>query len=182
MCTDMALWDPTSSATWCSLDFCLPTQQFNVHTIEQTQLTTLSQARGSSGIITVGVHPHQACLASLVEVAWCLVILANEGPDWPYAFIWKNNTILHMPLSSEGHFGILIECVPQRNPWGLLHQLQAWRLLQCREWVVCPEGLNVGIEALVFNFEDQPLWNMATVGEAGQDSSMIEVDLCSTKP
>ena len=43
------------------------------------------------------------CQTHLVQVAQCLVLLANEGPDWPYAFIWINNAVLHAPLSIEGH-------------------------------------------------------------------------------
>ena len=44
LCADTVLWDLISSATWRSLDFCLPIQQFNVYTIKQTQQTALSQA------------------------------------------------------------------------------------------------------------------------------------------
>ena len=75
-----------------------------------------------------------------------------------------------------------MEDKPQRNPCGLLHQLQAWRLLQCGKWVVCLGGLNAGLNALVFDFEELPLWNMVTAGVATRDPSMKEVDLCSMKP
>ena len=208
LCADATLWNPTSSATWGSLNFCLLIQWFKVHTIKQTQLTVLSQAEAWEnmenpkndmafllialslaigcerifGLIAMWAHPHQICLVSLVEVTWCLVLLDDEGPDWPYTFVWMNNTVLHMPLSSEGHLGVLTEGKPQRNLCGLLHQLQAWRLLQCRKWVVWPGGLNAGLKVLVFDFEELPLWNVATTGEAAWDPSMIEVDLCSTKP
>ena len=64
---------------------------------------------------------------------------------------------------------------PQRNPCTLLHQLQAWRLPQCRKQVVCPGGLNTGLNALAFDFKELPLWNVATMGEATIDPSMIEV-------
>ena len=80
-----------------------------------------------------------------------------------------NDAILHVLLCSEGHIGILMEGKPQMNPCGLLHQLQAWMLLQCGKWVVCPGGLNAGLNALVFNFKELPLWNTATVGEAARD-------------
>ena len=110
--------------------------------------------------------------------AQCLVLLADEGLDWPYAFVQMNNAMLHMLLSSEGH----IESEPQRNPCDLLHQLQPWRLLQCGKWVVCPGGLNAGLDAFVFNFEELPLWNVVTAGEAARDPSMIEVELCGMKP
>ena len=208
LCTDTVLWDPTSSTMWGALNFCPPIQQFNVHTIRQTQLTALSQAPAWEnaenprndmafllivpslatgcerifGLMAMWAHPHQACLVSLVEVAQCLVLLANKGPDWPYTFLQMSNTVLHVPLSSKGHLGILKECKPQRSLCGLLHQLQAWRLLQCGKWLVCPGGLNAGLNALVFNFKEMPLWNVATTGEATRDPSMIEVDLCGMKP
>ena len=192
LCADTVLWDPASIATWGSLNFCLPIQQFGLHTIKQTQLTALSQLEAWGNmeqprkdmaflliapslatrcekifsLVAVWAHPHQVCLASLVEVAQCLILLTDKGVDWPYTFIQMNNAILHVPLSSEGHFSILMEGKPQRNPCGFLHQLQTWRLLQYGEWVVCPGGLNAGIEALVFNFEELPLWHMATMGEA----------------
>ena len=95
LCTDTALWEPTSSATWGSLNFCLLFHWFNVHAIKQTQLTTLSQAGAWGtlekprndmafllitpslaigcqmifGLMEMWAHPHQACLASLVEAA-----------------------------------------------------------------------------------------------------------------
>ena len=134
------------------------------------------------GLKAVWVHPHQTHLASLVKVVQCLVLLADKGTDWLYTFIWINNTILHMPLSNKGHLGILMEGESQRISCGLLHQLLAWRLLQCGKWMVCPGGLNTGLKALVFDFDKELLWNIATEGEAIQDPSMIEVDLCSTKP
>ena len=157
--TDTALWDPTSITTWGSLDFCLPVQQFNVPTIKHAQLTTLSQAGawGNAekpwkdkaflfiapslatwgqrvfGLVAMWVHPYQIHLASLAEATQCLVLVAEEGPDWPYTFVHMNDAVLHVLLSK-----------PQRNPCSFLHQLQAWRLLQCGEWVACPGGLNLG--------------------------------------
>ena len=184
LCANATLWDATSTAIWGSLDFCPLIQQVKVHTMKQTQLTALSQAVdwgntekyrndmafllmapslaiGCERIFTLmamWVHPHQTCLVSLVEVAQCLLSLANEGLDWLYAFIQMNNAILHMVLYSKGHLGVLMEGKPQRNPCVLLHQLQAWWLLQCGKSVVCPRGLNVGLEALVFDFEELSLW------------------------
>ena len=106
----------------------------------------------------------------------------QQSSRLPCAFVWMNDAILHVPLSSKRHLGILMEGEPQRNPCNLLHQLQAWRLLQYGKWVVCPGGLKAGLNALVFDFKELPLWNMATAGEAARDPSMIEVDLCSMKP
>ena len=198
LCADTALWDPTSNATWGSLNFCPLIQQFNVHTIKQTQLTTPSQAGALGntekprndraflliapslaigcerifGLMAMCAHPCQAYLVSLVEVVQCLVLLAGKGLDWLYAFIQMNDTVSHVSLSSKGHLGVLMEGKPQRNPCSLLHQLQSLRLLQCGKQVVCPGGLNTGLDVWVFNFEELPLWNAATVGEATRDPSM----------
>ena len=93
-----------------------------------------------------------------------------------------NDTKLHTPLSSKGQLSVLMEGKPQRNTCSFLHQLQAWKLLQSREWVVCPVGLNAGLDALVFEFMELLLWDMATMGEATQNPTMIEVDLCCMPP
>ena len=95
LCADATLCDPTSSATWGSLNFCLLIQQFKVHTIQQALLTALSQAGawGNTekprnnvafllitpslavgcerifGLMAVWVHPHQTYLMSMVEAA-----------------------------------------------------------------------------------------------------------------
>ena len=42
LCADSALWDPTTSAMWGSLNFCPKVTQFQVCTITQGQLTALS--------------------------------------------------------------------------------------------------------------------------------------------
>ena len=49
-------------------------------------------------------------------------------------------------------------------------------------WVVCPEGLNGGLEALLFNFEELPHWNAATADEPTQYPPLIEVDLSGIEP
>ena len=43
----------------------------------------------------------------------------------------------------------------------------------------CPEGLNGGLKALLFDFEELLLWNAATADEPTQDLPLIEVDLNS---
>ena len=48
--------------------------------------------------------------------------------------------------------------------------------------VVCPEGLNGGLKALLFDFEELPLWNAATADEPAQDPPLIKVDLSSMEP
>ena len=121
-------------------------------------------------------------LASLAEAAQHLVLLANKGLDWPYTLVHMNNAIVNAPLSSKGHLSVLTEDKPQRNPCGFIHQLQAWKLLQCRERVVCTQALNMGLDALIFDFAELLLWDIATMAEAAQNPTMIEVDLCCMPP
>ena len=94
---------------------------------------------------------------------------ADEGTDWPYAYAWMNDTMAHMPLSSEGHIGITTEGLPSTNTCSHLDHLQVWRLLQCRGQVVCPEGLNGSLKGLLFDFKELPLWNAATQMNLPQD-------------
>ena len=99
------------------------------------------------GLTVVWAHPHQAHLPSLDEVARKLSLLINIGNNWVYAFVWLNKGALHVPLSSEGHINAMIDGVPSRSTCGHLHQLQVQRLLQCRSYMMCPEGLNGGARA-----------------------------------
>ena len=136
------------------------------------------------GLRAVWTHPHQAHLSTLEEVAQKLMLLADDGPNWLYAFTQMNDTMAHAPLSSEGHIGIMTDGLPSRNGCGCLEHLEVWMLLQCRGQVVCSEGLNAGLEALLFDFKEPPLWDVASMDEPTQDPSFIEVDLmeaCSVR-
>ena len=195
--------EPTTSAPWESLDLCPKIMQFQVCTITQGQLTTLSQA-GAWGdmekphqdmafllivpslavrceqvfrLTAMWMHPHQICLPTLVDVVQKLLLLADEGTDWPYAYIRMNNAVAHAPLSSEGHIGVMTGDLPSWNACGHLYQLSMWQLLQCGSWVVCLDGLNGGLEPLMFNYKELPLWNVANAGESSRDPSMMDVDL-----
>ena len=111
-----------------------------------------------------------------------MILLAHEGPNWPYAYMQMNNAMAHVPLSIEGHIGVMTDGLPSTNACGCLDQLQVWKILQCGGQVVCPEGLNGSLKAMLFNFEELPLWNVATVNEPTQDPPLIEVDLNSMEP
>ena len=183
-----------------SLDFCPKVTQFQVWTITQAQLTTPSQVgywgdvekphqdmvfllivpslaigcKWVFGLTTVWMQP---CLPTLVDVAHKLLLLAGEGANWPYTYIRMNNAVAHALLSSKGHIGIMTGDIPSENACSHLHQLHMWQLLQCRRWVVCPDGINGGLEPLMFNFKELPLWNTANVGESSRDPSMMRMDL-----
>ena len=202
LCTDSALWDLATSAMWGSLDFCPEVMPFWIHTITQGQLTALSQVGSWGdvekpyqdmvflliapslavrceqvfGLTAMSTQPCQVHLPTLVDAAQKLLLLTDKGVDWPYT-IRMNNAVAHMPLSSEGHTGSMTSDVPSWNAHGHLHQLCVWQLLQCESWVVCPDGQNGGLEPLMFDFKELPLWNTANVGELCRDPSLIDVDL-----
>ena len=205
---DVSLWEVSTKATWGSFDFCPAVSWFQVHAITQAQLTALFQAgawgnvekpqwdmafmlvapsltiryKQIFGLMAMLAHPFQAHYHNLEEVAHKLVLLVDEGPDCPYASVQMNDTMTHVPLSSEGHIGTMTDGMPNMNACGHLHQLQVWMLLQSGSLVVCTEGLNEKLKALQFNFEELPLWNAATMGEPTQDPPLIEVDLSCTEP
>ena len=206
--TDVGLWNTSTKATWGSLDFCPAVMWFQVYIISQTQLTTLSQAGAWGdtekprwdmalglivpslaigcqwvfGLTAMWVHPQQTHLHTLGEVAHKLILLANKGPNWPYAYVQMNDAMAHAPVSSEGYIGIMTDGMPSTNACGHLDQLQVWKLLQCGNWVVCPEGINGGLKALLFDFKELPLWNVASGDESTWDLPLIEVNLNGTEP
>ena len=133
-------------------------------------------------LTAIWAHPCQVHLHTLEQVACKLLLLADDGPDWPYAFMWMNNNVSYAPLSSEGHVGAMTDGAPSTNACSQLHQLQVWKLLQHRSWVVCPEGLNRELEAVQFTFEELPLWNASTRDEHAWDPPLIEFNLISVHP
>ena len=177
--------------------------QFQVCTITQEQLTALtlvgawgdvekphqdmavllivlSLAVGCEWIFWTDCHvyaPQKVCLPTLVDVDQKLLLLTDEGADWPYAYIRMNDAMAHALLSSKGHIGVMTGDLPSWNTCGHLYQLCVWQLLQCGGWMVCPDGLNGGLEPLLFNFKELLLWNVANVGESSRDRSRMDVDI-----
>ena len=98
------------------------------------------------GLAMVLVHPHQAQLSSLDEVARKLTLLINLGDNWAYAFVWLNEGAQHVPLSNEDHLSAMVDGVPCRSTCGSLHQLEVQKLQHCGDKVVYPKGLNGGLE------------------------------------
>ena len=112
-----------------------------------------------SGLVAVWTHPCQACYHTLEVVACKLALLVGESMDWVYAFIWLNNALSHVPLSGKGHVSTMMDGVHGEDASGWLHQLQICKLLQHKDMVVCPEGLNGMLEASQFTFQELLLWN-----------------------
>ena len=74
------------------------------------------------------------------------------------------------------------DSVPNANAYGQLHQLQVCMLLQHREKVVCPEGLNRDLEALQFTFPELPLWDATTPSKPFREPQFLEVYLGHVQP
>ena len=128
------------------------------------------------------MHPHQAHYHSLEEAAYTLSLLVDESVDWAYAFVQLNGALSHAPLLSEGHVSTMMDGAPSTDAYGWLHQLQICRLLQHKDVVVCPEGLNSKLEALQFTFQELPFWDAATPSKPTHTPQQIEVDLSSMQP
>ena len=89
LCADSALWDPTTSATWGSLNFCPKVTQFQVHTITQGQLTTLSQVGACRDV----EKPHQ-------DMAFLLIVTSLAiGCEWVFGLtaMWMHPHQIHLP-------------------------------------------------------------------------------------
>ena len=148
--TDIHLWEAFTKAKWGLLDFCPVVMQFQMWAIMSAQLVALSQAGAWEeavkpwwdmafmliapstdawgewvfGLTAMWAHPHQAHLHTLEEVACKLLLLADDTPDWPYAFVQMNDNVFHVALSSEGHTGAMTDGMPSTNTYSWLHQLQ----------------------------------------------------------
>ena len=61
------------------------------------------------GLTAVWAYPHQGHLTTLVEVAHKLTLLINNGPYWPYAFVYMSSTTCYMSLSDAGHLGTMTD-------------------------------------------------------------------------
>ena len=178
-----------------------------MHTILQAQLTAISKAGAWGnvdkpqqdrafllvapslavgcewvfGLAAVWAYSCQAHLHTLGEAAHKLILLADKGLDWLYAFVWMNNAMSHTLLSSEGHIGPMKDRVPSMNACGCF-PVTGMKVLQGKSWVVCPKGLNGELKALQFDFQELPLSNVAAVDEPTWDQPMIEVGLSEVEP
>ena len=118
-----------------------------------------------------------------LEVAVCkLALLVDESADQVYTFVWLNEGLSHVPLSSEVHMSAMTDGTPSTDAHGQLHQLQICKLLQHKDMVVCLEGLNGELEALLFTFQELPLWDATSPGEPTCKPQLIEGDLSSVQP
>ena len=208
LCADATLWDPTTRATWGSLDFCPMITWFQVCTITQTQLATLSQA-GAWGEVE----------KPWWDMAFLMIVPSTNAGGWPS--LWSSHHVGTSPSrplmhsdggtpetdaaggqwprlamcicshechhvtcapSDKGQISALVDVVWSINACRWLHQLQVLKLLQHGDSVVFPEGLNVEPKTLQFSFQELPLWNATTTDGPAQDLPPIEVILGGVDP
>ena len=133
-------------------------------------------------LVTVWAHPCQAHYTTLAEVACKLMLLMYGSADWVYAFIQLKEALSHAPLSSMGHISAITDGAPSMDACRQLHQLLVCKLLQYKDLVVCPEGLNGQMVASQFTFKDLPLWDTAVPGTPAHKPQLMVVDLRSMQP
>ena len=57
------------------------------------------------------------------------MLLADKGPNWPYAYTQMNDAMAHAALSSEGHLGVMTDSMPGMKACSCLEQLQVQKFL-----------------------------------------------------
>ena len=91
--------------------------------------------------------------------------------------MWLNKGALHVCLSNKGHVSTMMDGALSRNACGCLCQLQVHKLLQCGGHVVCPKGLNGGLEPVLLSVLQPPVWDMNTLSRPVCKSLLLQVDL-----
>ena len=122
----------------------------------------------------VWVHPYQARISMIDDVAKQLAQLASTGSNWPYALVQLNGDACHMPLPTEGHLSVMMEENISKVPCRKICQLEVCQLLGSGSWVIYPEGLN-GCQVPVITSLPESLFNYVTMLEG--ESTFLKVDL-----
>ena len=205
---DPSLWEELTQMLWGSHDICTSLSWFQLRDVTQLEFLALSCA-GAWGdtekpqcdmvyplivpgktiegemafrLAMVWAHPHHACLPSLDEAVRKLALLIDIGNDWAYTFVQLNEGALHVSLSSEGHTSAMINGALSRSACRHLCQLQVQKLLQCRSYVLCLEGLNRGLEPVQLSVPQPPMWDTNTLGRSAHESLFLQVDLSWAMP
>ena len=121
--------------------------------------------------------PHQAHLSSLDEVARKLTLIIDLTDNWAYTYVWLNGDTQHVPLSNKGYFSAMVDGVSCWTACGCLCQLEVCRLLQYRDQVVYPEGLNGGLGPVLTLLSGTLAQGMDTLGKSTREPSFLLVEL-----
>ena len=125
---DPSQWDEAYQSLWGCHDICPILEQFHITQVTQPELSSLTHLlvhgvtseRFSSdvafllilpkegiakervyGLAMVWVHPYQARVSTIDNVARKLILLASSGPNWPYAFLCSSMGMPIMCLSQK---------------------------------------------------------------------------------
>ena len=69
-------------------------------------------------LITMWVHPFQACYTTLADVACKFMLLVDGSANWMYASVQLNEALSYAPLSSMGHISTMTDGTPSMDPCG----------------------------------------------------------------
>ena len=75
------------------------------------------------------VHPYQARVSTIDEVAKQPTQLVYTGANWHYALVQLKGDACHVPLHTEGHLSVVIEQNTSNVPCRKIHQLEVCQLL-----------------------------------------------------
>ena len=197
---DPSWWDESYQSLWGCHNICPPMKQFHIAQITQPELSSLTHlwVWGDSkrfcsdvafllvlpqegvagervyGLTIVWVHPYQARVSTIDDVARKLILLTSSMPNWPYMFMQFNRDACHVPLPKEGHLSAMTEGKHSNIPCGRICQLEVHQLLHSGAQVVYPKGLN-GCLVLVITSLLESLSHSMTV--LNDKTTFLQVDL-----
>ena len=153
---------------WGHHDICPLYDQFHVASVTQSELSSLTSLKAWGnrekfqsdiafllvltkectvedrvyGLSTMWVNPYQARVSTVVEAVKQLAPMIPARPNWPYALVWLNADVCHVPLPKEGHLIILMEGGTSSATGRQISQIDVCQLLSSGSQVVYPVGLN----------------------------------------
>ena len=147
---DPSQWDVSYRSSWGCHDIYPFLKQFHVTQVTQPGLSSLTHLHAWGdierfcsdmafllilpeegvagervyGLAMVWVHPCQARVPTLDEVARKLALLVSSGSYWPYTFMCFNGDAHHVHLLKEGHLSAMTDRMPSNILCGQIHQLE----------------------------------------------------------
>ena len=185
---------------WGSLTICPPLYQFHIPSFTPAELSSLTslkawgerqrichditfllvlaeeEATGDRkyGLLTIWLNPFQARVHSMQEVVKNLTIWVSSGPNWPYTLVQLHEDTCHVPLTKEGHLGILPQTGAEMTACGRISQLEVCQLLISGLQVAYLIGLN-GHEEPIITSLPESLANGICL--TGGESIYLEIDI-----
>ena len=165
---DPGCWGESYQSLWGCHNICPPLEWFHITHVTQSELASLTHLKAWGdpekfhsdvafllvlpkegvveervyGLTMMWVHPFQARVSTIDEVAKQLTQLAPIGPIWPYALVQLNGDAHHVPLPTEGHLSVMMEGSTSNVTCRKICQLEVHQLLSSGSQVVYPEGFN----------------------------------------